>query len=121
MSEKAFYRGKKGHGKDPNRKRGARKSTGGEAPRKMLCEKGRKYFYDRQDGEIREIETQTFASTSDQQNQIAPDQKTASSQTDFNSRFYVERTDRLARETLERQQQCSCRCQCGAMDESDSD
>ena len=121
MSGKSFSRGNKGNGKDSNQKRKARKSTGGEAPRKMLCEKGKRYFYERQDGEIREMETQTYPSTSDQQTQAAAGQHGASSQTDFNSRFYIERTDRLARETLARQQQCSCRCQCGAMDDSDSD
>lgn len=118
MSGRSFSRGQAA-GQEQKRK--ARKSTGGEAPRKMLCEKGKKYFYDRHDGAIREMETQTYASTSDQQTQVMAIQKEKSAQTDFNSRFYVERTDRLARETLARQQQCSCQCQCEAMDESDSD
>ena len=104
-----------------HQKRKGRKSTGGEAPRKMLCEKGRKYWYDKADGDIREMETQTHPSTSDQQIQAVSDQRDISSQTDFNSRFYVERTDRLAKETLARQAQCSCKCQCGAMEDSDSD
>ena len=104
-----------------HQKRKGKKSTGGEAPRKMLCEKGRKYWYDRADGDIKETETQTYPSTSDQQVQVVSEQKDISSQTDFNSRFYVERTDRLAKETLARQSQCSCKCQCGAMNNSDSD
>ena len=107
--------------RDYDRKRGPRKSTGGEAPRKMLCPKGRKYFYQKKDGKVQEIQTQTYASTSAQQTQAVADQKNVSSQTDFNSRFYIERTDRLAQETLARQNKCGCQCQCGAMDETDSD
>lgn len=121
MSGQGSFQGNR-DGKDGQyRKRKARKSTGGEAPRKTLCPKGRKYFYARQDGEVKEIQTQTYPSTSDQQTQSSVDSRDTSAQTDFNSRFYVERTDRLARETLARQQQCSCRCNCGAMESSDSD
>ena len=120
MSGKGFSREER-EGRDYDRKRGARKSTGGEAPRKTLCPKGRRYFYKRQDGQVREIQTQTYASTSDQQTQASAEQKSVSSQTDFNSRFYIERTDRLARETLARQNKCGCQCQCGAMDDSDSE
>ena len=76
----------------------ARRSTSGPAPRKMLGEKGRKYFYDlHYDGKIKETQCQTHPSRSDAQQQVAPEMKTTASQTDFNSRFYVERSDRMAR------------------------
>ena len=75
----------------------ARKSTGGPAPRKMLGPKGRKYFYEKNDGKIKEVEVQTHPSQSDAQHQVAPETRETSCQTDFNSRFYIERSDRMAR------------------------
>ena len=73
------------------------RSTGGAAPRKMLGPKERKYWYDRASGEVKEVEVQTFPSKSDAQQQTAPEMKEVSCQTDFNSRFYIERSDRMAR------------------------
>ena len=75
----------------------ARKSTGGLAPRKMLGPKGRKYFYEKADGKVKEVEIQTYPSQSDAQQQTAPETREISCQTDFNSRFYIERSDRIAR------------------------
>ena len=76
----------------------ARRSTSGPAPRKMLGEKGKKYFYDlHYDGKIAEKGVQTHPSTSDVQVQIESGTKDTACQTDFNSRFYVERSDKMAR------------------------
>ena len=78
-------------------KQRARKSTGGAPPRKMLGPKARKYWYEKADGIVKEEGAQTFPSRSDAQQQVAPEMKEASAQTDFNSRFYIERSDRIAR------------------------
>ena len=75
------------------------KSTGGLAPRKMLGPKERKYFYElHRDGKISEADTQTFPSTSDVQVQVEKETKSVECQTDFNSRFYIERSDKMARD-----------------------
>ena len=86
------------NGKKEDSKRG-RKFTPGPAPRKMLGPKGRKYFYElHHDHKIAETETQTFPSTSDVQVQVEKETKSVECQTDFNSRFYIERSDKMARD-----------------------
>ena len=81
-----------------DRKRG-RKFTPGPAPRKMLGPKGKKYFYDlHYDGKIAESGSQTHPSTSDVQIQVEKETKSVECQTDFNSRFYIERSDRMAQD-----------------------
>ena len=83
---------------EPKRfRQAARKSTGGPAPRKTLGPKGRKYWYERADGKIKEVEIQTYPSCSDAQQQAGPSTREMACQTDFNSRFYIERSDRIAR------------------------
>ena len=74
------------------------KSTPGPAPRKMLGPKGKKYFYDKRDGKVAETETQTYKSTSDVQVQVEKETKSVECQTDFNSRFYIERSDKMAQD-----------------------
>ena len=74
------------------------KSTPGPAPRKMLGPKGRKYFYEKRDGKVIETQTQTFPSTSDVQVQVEKETKSVECQTDFNSRFYIERSDKMAQD-----------------------
>lgn len=99
----------------------ARKSTGGLAPRKTLGPKARKYFCDKQENRVSEIGTQTFPSTSTQQTQVEPSTKAGSTQTDFNSRFYVERSDRLARYALQKEEERKKKCNCCQCTDSDSD
>ena len=74
------------------------KATGGPAPRKMLGPKGRKYFYDKRDGKVAESGSQTHASTSDVQIQVEKETRSVEVQTDFNSRFYIERSDKMAQD-----------------------
>ena len=74
------------------------KSSGGTGPRKMLGPKGKKYFYDKRDGKVTESETQCYPSTSDVQIQVEKETKSVECQTDFNSRFYIERSDKMARD-----------------------
>ena len=97
---------RQGQGQDNNDRNNDRKrirepavkSTGGPAPRKMLGQKDRKYVWDKIDKKIKETQTQTYASTSDAQIQAQKETKDSSAQTDFNSRFYIERSDRYARD-----------------------
>ena len=91
-------RDKKGSRKRSYSREG-RKATSGPAPRKMLGPKGRKYFYDlHYDNKIAEAQTQSYPSTSDVQVQVEKETKNAECQTDFNSRFYIERSDRMAQD-----------------------
>ena len=99
----------------------ARKSTGGLAPRKMLGEKAKKYFCDKQEKRVAEVKIQTYPSQSTQQTQVEPDTRSTSAQTDFNSRFYVERSDRLAKYAQQKEEERKKKCTCCKCTDSDSE